>query len=312
MDNSQLVQSLLEIYLGKGKKLAKGDYAYYCPVCQHKNQKLMVNVISGAYNCFTCHPQTKGKTPVSLLKKIGAPSEAILEMKGYFINDSTKIEVDKENIPIIIPKEYISLGDITDTSLEKRQALAYLKRRMVTSSDILKYNIGYCKAGRYRNKVVVPSYDSRGRLNYFVARSFEKEPSQKIDSPSCNKSEMTGFEYYINWNVPVILCEGVFDAIAIKRNAIPLFGKTISKALMIKLLQPQVKTIYLALDDDAIMESIDHAQKLIDYGKEVYLIQLQGKDPSEIGFEGMIQYLHNAQPVTASSLLMLKMQMSLC
>jgi hypothetical protein len=312
MDNSQLVQSLLEIYLGKGKKLAKGDYAYYCPVCQHKNQKLMVNVISGAYNCFTCHPQTKGKTPVSLLKKIGAPTEAILEMKGYFVNDSTKIEVEKENIPIIIPKEYISLGDISDTSLEKRQALAYLKRRMVTSSDILKYNIGYCKTGRYRNKVVVPSYDSRGRLNYFVARSFEKEPLQKIDSPSCNKSEMTGFEYYINWNVPVILCEGVFDAIAIKRNAIPLFGKTISKALMIKLLQPQVKTIYLALDDDAIMESIDHAQKLIDYGKEVYLIRLQGKDPSEIGFEGMIQYLHNAQPVTASSLLMLKMQMSLC
>ena len=312
MDNSQLVQSLLEIYLGKGKKLAKGDYAYYCPVCQHKNQKLMVNVISGAYNCFTCHPQTKGKTPVSLLKKIGAPTEAILEMKGYFVNDSTKIEVEKENIPIIIPKEYISLGNISDTSLEKRQALAYLKRRMVTSSDILKYNIGYCKTGRYRNKVVVPSYDSRGRLNYFVARSFEKEPLQKIDSPSCNKSEMTGFEYYINWNVPVILCEGVFDAIAIKRNAIPLFGKTISKALMIKLLQPQVKTIYLALDDDAIMESIDHAQKLIDYGKEVYLIRLQGKDPSEIGFEGMIQYLHNAQPVTASSLLMLKMQMSLC
>jgi DNA primase len=312
MDNSQLVQSLLEIYLSKGKKLAKGDYAYYCPVCQHKNQKLMVNVISGAYNCFTCHPQTKGKTPVSLLKKIGAPTEAILEMKGYFVNDSTKIEVEKENIPIIIPKEYISLGDISDTSLEKRQALAYLKRRMVTSSDILKYNIGYCKTGRYRNKVVVPSYDSRGRLNYFVARSFEKEPLQKIDSPSCNKSEMIGFEYYINWNVPVILCEGVFDAIAIKRNAIPLFGKTISKALMIKLLQPQVKTIYLALDDDAIMESIDHAQKLIDYGKEVYLIRLQGKDPSEIGFEGMIQYLHNAQPVTASSLLMLKMQMSLC
>ena len=84
------------------------------------------------------------------------------------------------------------------------------------------------------------------------------------------------------------------------------------KALMIKLLQPQVKTIYLALDDDAIMESIDHAQKLLDFGKEVYLIQLNGKDPSEIGFEGMIQYLHNAKPMTSSSLLMLKMQTSLC
>lgn len=312
MDNSQLVQSLLEIYLGKGKKLSNGDYAYYCPVCNHKNQKLMVNVISGVYNCFTCHPKTTGKTPVSLLKKIGAPSEAIQEMKGYFINDLTKIEVEKENIAIVIPKEFISLGDKKDTSLEKRQALAYLKKRMVTSSDILKYNLGYCKTGRYKNKVIVPSYDSKGRLNYFVARSFEKEPVQKIDSPSCSKSEIVGFEYLVNWKVPVILCEGVFDAIAIKRNAIPLFGKTISKALMIKLLQPEVKTVYLALDDDAVNEAMDHAQKLIDFGKEVYLIRLQGKDPSEIGFEGMIQCLQTAQPLTASSLLMLKMQMSLC
>jgi DNA primase len=312
MDNSNLVQSLLEVYLGKGKKLAKGDYAYYCPVCKHKNQKLMVNVISGAYNCFTCHPKTTGKTPVSLLKKIGAPSEAILEMKGYFANDTTKIEVEKDVKIIVIPKEFISLSDASDKSLDKRRALVYLKKRMVTAADIQKYNMGYCKAGRYRNKVVIPSYDSNGRLNYFVARSYENDPKQKIDSPSCNKSEMVGFEYYINWNVPVILCEGVFDAIAIKRNAIPLFGKTIPKALMIKLLQPQVKTIYLALDEDAIMESIDHAQRLIDLGKEVYLIQLHGKDPSDIGFDGMIQYLHNAQPMTASSLLMLKMQMSLC
>lgn len=312
MDYSQFVQSLLEIYLGKGKKLAKGDYAYYCPVCQHKNQKLMVNVISGVYNCFTCHPKTTGKTPVSLLKKIGAPSEAIIEMKGYFANDSTKIEVEKENISIIMPKEFISLNDTKDTSLEKRQAIVYLRNRIVTGSDIQKYNIGYCKTGRYKNKVIVPSYDSRGRLNYYIARSFEKNPNQKIDSPSCNKSEIIGFDYLINWNVPVILCEGVFDAIAIKRNAIPLFGKTISKALMIKLLQPEVKTIYLALDEDAIMESIDHAQKLLDFGKEVYLIQLQGKDPSEIGFEKITQYLQNAKPLSASSLLMLKMEKSLC
>jgi DNA primase len=312
MDYSQFVQSLLELHLGKGKKLAKGDYAYYCPVCQHKNQKLMVNVISGVYNCFTCHPKTTGKTPVSLLKKIGAPSEAIIEMKSYFANDSTKIEVEKDSISIIIPKEFVSLCESTDTSLEKRQALVYLKNRMVTASDIQKYNIGYCTTGRYRNKVIVPSYDSRGRLNYFIARSFEKEPKQKIDSPPCNKSEMIGFDYFINWNVPVILCEGVFDAIAIKRNAIPLFGKTIPKALMIKLLQPEVKTVYLALDDDALMESIDHAQRLLDLGKEVYLIQLQGKDPSEIGFEGMVQYLQNAKPLTASSLLMLKMEKSLC
>lgn len=312
MDNSNLVKSLLDVYLGKGKIISKGDVAYYCPICKHKNAKLMVNVKTGNYNCFTCHPKTTGKTPVSLLKKIGSPSEAIIEMKGYFVNDTTLIKAEEEVKLVHLPKEFINLIDTSDTCLEKRQAITYLKKRGVSSIDIVKYNIGYCKTGRYRNKVIIPSYNSNGRLNYFIARSFEKEPKLKIDSPECKKSELIGFEYYINWNTPVILCEGIFDAMAIKRNAIPLFGKTISKALMIKLLQSDVQTVYLALDDDAIRESIDHAQKLLDLGKEVYIIKLEGKDPSELGFENMISCLQSAKPLTATDLLLLKMQTALC
>jgi DNA primase len=312
MDNSNLVKSLLDVHLGKGKIISKGDVAYYCPICKHKNAKLMVNVKTGNYNCFTCHPKTTGKSPVSLLKKIGSPSEAIIEMKGYFVNDTTLIKVEEEVKLVHLPKEFINLIDTSDTCLEKRQAVTYLKKRGVSSIDIVKYNIGYCKTGRYRNKVIIPSYNSNGRLNYFIARSFEKEPKLKIDSPECKKSELIGFEYYINWNTPVILCEGIFDAMAIKRNAIPLFGKTISKALMIKLLQSDVQTVYLALDDDAIRESIDHAQKLLDLGKEVYIIKLEGKDPSELGFENMISCLQLAKPLTATDLLLLKMQTALC
>jgi DNA primase len=312
MDNSNLVKSLLDVHLGKGKIISKGDVAYYCPICKHKNAKLMVNVKTGNYNCFTCHPKTTGKSPVSLLKKIGSPSEAIIEMKGYFVNDTTLIKAEEEVKLVHLPKEFINLIDTSDTCLEKRQAVTYLKKRGVSSIDIVKYNIGYCKTGRYRNKVIIPSYNSNGRLNYFIARSFEKEPKLKIDSPECKKSELIGFEYYINWNTPVILCEGIFDAMAIKRNAIPLFGKTISKALMIKLLQSDVQTVYLALDDDAIRESIDHAQKLLDLGKEVYIIKLEGKDPSELGFENMISCLQLAKPLTATDLLLLKMQTALC
>jgi DNA primase len=312
MDNSNLVKSLLDVHLGKGKIISKGDVAYYCPICKHKNAKLMVNVKTGNYNCFTCHPKTTGKSPVSLLKKIGSPSEAIIEMKGYFVNDTALIKAEEEVKLVHLPKEFINLIDTSDTCLEKRQAVTYLKKRGVSSIDIVKYNIGYCKTGRYRNKVIIPSYNSNGRLNYFIARSFEKEPKLKIDSPECKKSELIGFEYYINWNTPVILCEGIFDAMAIKRNAIPLFGKTISKALMIKLLQSDVETVYLALDDDAIRESIDHAQKLLDLGKEVYIIKLEGKDPSELGFENMISCLQSAKPLTATDLLLLKMQTALC
>jgi len=310
MDKEMLVLGLLETVLGKGKgSKTTMDYAFYCPVCKHHNPKLIVNVKSGQYNCWTCHPATKGKTPVSLFKKIDAPLDRIVEMKSYFEGDNTKIDTLKHD-KVTLPKEFISLSE-QDNSLEYRHAISYLKKRSITLNDILKYNIGYCKTGRYRNRIIVPSYDKNGDINYFIARSFESDPGRKYDAPSCNKNQLIGLEYFINWSVPVILCEGMFDAIAIKRNAIPLFGKTIPESLMIKLVTSEVKTVYLALDKDAFKQAIDHAQSLINLGKEVYLIELEGKDPSELGFNDMTKLLHTAKPLTFSELVFKKMALSI-
>jgi DNA primase len=310
MDKEMLVLGLLETVLGKGKgSKTTMDYAFYCPICKHHNPKLIVNVKSGQYNCWTCHPATKGKTPVSLFKKIDAPLDRIIEMKSYFEGDNTKIDTLKHD-KVTLPKEFISLSE-QDTSLEYRHAISYLKKRSIILNDILKYNIGYCKTGRYRNRIIVPSYDRKGDINYFIARSFESDPGRKYDAPSCNKNQLIGLEYFINWSVPVILCEGMFDAIAIRRNAIPLFGKTIPESLMIKLVTSEVKTVYLALDKDAFKQAIDHAQSLINLGKEVYLIELEGKDPSELGFNDITKLLHTAKPLTFSELVFKKMALSI-
>ena len=308
MDKELLVLGLLETVLGRGKgSKTTSDYAFYCPVCKHHNPKLIVNIKSGQYNCWTCHPPTKGRTPVSLLKKIGAAVDKQIEMKSYFAGDNTKVESAKPD-KVQIPQEFISLAN-PDSSLEARHAIAYLKKRAIGLKDIIKYNIGYCKDGRYRNRIIVPAYDKSGDINYFIARSFEAEPRRKYDAPSCNKTEIIGFEYLINWQIPVILCEGIFDAIAIKRNAIPLFGKTIPKSLMLKLVESEVKTVYLALDKDALKEALSYSHELLNHGKEVYLIELDGKDPSEIGFENMTKLLHRAKPLSFGDLLIKKMQL---
>ena len=309
MENEQLVLGLLESVLGKGKPdKNKRDHAFHCPICNHKKPKLIVNIFTGQYNCWTCHPATKGKTPVSLFKKLGVEKERMIEMKGYFKGDRTKIE-DSETTRVFLPKEFISMTE-NDKSLEYRRATVYLKNRGINEFDVRKYNIGYCKEGRYRNRVIVPSYDKNGQVNYFIARSFEKEPYQKYDAPSVNKTEIIGLEYHINWTVPVILCEGVFDAIAIKRNVVPLFGKSITKALMLKLVESQVKTVYLALDKDALKEALTYSEQLINLGKEVYLIELQGKDPSDLGFTSMTELLQKAKPLTFGELMLRRMKMN--
>lgn len=307
MENSRLVLGLLHSVLGKSKPSTKGNHAFHCPFCKHHKPKLEIDPKTGFYHCWTCEPATKGRNLVSLLKKVHATPAQIAEMREYFPGGKGEVE-DKHYEVVELPKEFKNFGK-NGLNIAHRQAMSYLIQRGITADDITKYSIGYCETGKYKNSVIIPSYDARGRLNYFISRSFEKDPGRKYNAPSCNKNQLIGLEYFINWKVPVILCEGIFDAIALKRNAIPLFGKTIPEALMMKLVHSDVKTVYLALDNDAFKSSIKYAQQLIDLGKDVYLIELQGKDPSEIGFEEMTKYLHHAKQLTFGELLLKKMQL---
>ena len=307
MEQSRLVLGLLHSVLGKSKPSTKGNHAFHCPFCKHHKPKLEIDPKTGFYHCWTCEPATKGRNLIALLRKVQASSSQVAEMRGYFPDGKGELE-DKTYEVVTLPKEFIPFAK-SSSKLTYRQAKSYITKRGITEEDILKYNIGYCEGGKYRNSIIIPSYDEKGRINYFISRSFEKDPGRKYNAPSCNKNNLIGLEYFINWRVPVVLCEGIFDAIALKRNAIPLFGKTIPKALMMKLVQSAVKTVYLALDNDAFKSSIKYAQQLIDLGKDVYLIELNGKDPSEIGFEEMTKYLHTAKQLTFGELLLKKMQL---
>ena len=305
MDNSRLVLGILHNILGRSKPSTKGNHAFHCPFCKHHKPKLEVDPKAGVWHCWTCNE--KGRTPTSILRKLHASADAIREMRSYFPDGKGTID-DKTYVKVELPKEYKPLSTIL-TSLPYRQAKSYITKRGVTEQDIIKYGIGYCETGKYKNSIIIPSYDKSGSINYFISRSYEKDPGRKYNAPSCNKNDLIGLEYFINWKVPVILCEGIFDAIALKRNAIPLFGKTIPKSLMLKLVESDVKTVYLALDKDALKEAINYSQQLLNLGKDVYLIELQGKDPSDIGFEEVTKYLHTAKQLTFSDLLMKKMQL---
>ena len=123
-----------------------------------------------------------------------------------------------------------SLSDPFDKSIIKEHAIRFLRKRGFNSEDIDRYNLGYCSEGIYNNRIIIPSYDSDGKLNYFVGRDFYNS-SFKYKNPPVPK-DVIGFDLYVNWSLPIILVEGVFDAMSIKNNSIPLFGKTILPKLV--------------------------------------------------------------------------------
>jgi DNA primase len=223
-----------------------------------------------------------------------------------------KHEVKQNNEILTLPKEFISLFNITSldkvTALEAKRALRFLKKRGITQEDIIKYNIGFCNNGPYKDRVIIPSYDETTSLNYFIARAFIDGPT-KYKNPPVDAKSAIGWELYINWDAPIILVEGIFDALTVKRNVIPLFGKLIHEKLMKKLVRSSVNRIYIALDPDAIKNALKHAEMLMSYGKEVFLVELDGKDANEIGFERFLNTIEQSQPLNFQSLLAKKLQL---
>ena len=111
----------------------------------------------------------------------------------------------------------------------------------------------------------------------------------------------------INWAEPIVLCEGSFDAIAVKRNAIPLFGKIIQPALQKKIIEERVKNIYICLDADALKNALTIAEKFIGEGLNVYFVELQDADASELGFHQITEILENTIILTFERIMELRM-----
>ena len=305
---NELLVALVNSILGSGKKTAGGNYAYTCPHCNHHKPKLEINFDShknkaNPWHCWAC--DVRGKSVIPLLRKANAPQDKI-EYAKTLVVDSSYNYVEKTYAALTLPSEFISLSSVDSPTLSMRHAQAYIKNRGVSNHDILQYNIGYCEEGLYKNMIILPTYDAEGSLNYFTARSFEKDPFTKYRNPSVSRDIIPN-EYFINWNIPVILCEGIFDAIAIKRNAIPLLGKSIQSSLMKKLIVSAVDKIYIALDSDALKQALRFCEKLMAEGKEIYLVDLQDKDPAEIGFANFTKLIQNTFPLTYSQLLSKKL-----
>jgi DNA primase len=296
---NQLLVTLVNSVMGSGKATARNNYAYHCPFCHHHKPKMEVNLTENRegknpWHCWAC--DVRGTTIYSLFKQLKVDISKFTELKSL-VKTSKSIKETQVVSSISLPNEYISLNNVDNSGIMARHALAYLKNRHVSKYDIIKYNIGYCKEGLYKNMIILPTYDKDGNINYYTARSFEKEPYIKYRNPSASRDVIPN-EHLINWNVPVILCEGLFDAMAIKRNAIPLLGKNIQSSLMKKIVTSVVDKIYIALDRDAIKQALKFCERLMAEGKEVYLVDLQDKDPSEMGFENFTRLIQNTVPLT--------------
>ena len=294
MGNLRALQ-LLEQVLGKSRhNNHTGEVGFYCPFCKHQKMKFNIHVETEKWQCWVC--SAKGRTIVSLFRKLQV-SQDIMSRLSNIIGKKILATSSKNYDTLALPVEYVPLYLANMSSPEYRNAMQYLTNRGISRNEILRNGIGYCENGRYGGMIIIPSYDSDGNLNFFTGRSYYRDAKYKHNNPRVSK-DVIGFDIFINWDEPITIVEGAFDAIAAGTNAIPLFGKLMLDQLKSKILKNKVNRINIALDTDALGHSLKMAQYFMNLDKEVHIIDLGEKDPSEMGNDGFQHLIDTSSPLT--------------
>ena len=301
---------ILRQVLGSEKKTSKDEYYYKCPSCDHHKRKLAVNIHKNAFHCWIC--DYRGRSIRRLIRRFGSflHIQRWDQIVGRFdLRNFEDLFSELENIEHIpkldLPQEFISLTSATAPKTAV-YAMRYLKNRGISYEDIVRWKIGYCFEGNYRNRIIIPSFDDDGDANYFIARSYNGD-SYKYKNPEASKDVVFN-ELFVDWNDDLVIVEGVFDAI-VAGNAVPILGSTLrSDARLIRKIVFNDTPVYLALDPDAATKERKIIETLLRYDVELYKIDVSGyEDVGAMPKEVFLERKKNAAFIDRDNYLLLNL-----
>jgi hypothetical protein len=256
---------------------AGDEHLYSCPFCNHHKKKMSVNFSINSFKCWVC--DARGKNIYRLVRKFGnyQQRQKYLELQGRLdlsefdtLFDQINDIEDKQTVEL--PAEFVSLCN-KHLPLDSKRPLEYLKSRGVHFKDILKWKIGYCPRGKYGGRIIIPSLNIDGDCDYFIARSYVGHGRRYLNPP-CGR-DIVFNALSIDWDEPVILVEGVFDAIVSGDNSIPILGSTLREgSSLFRALVSNDTPVYLALDPDAEKKTNWIAGCLVRYDLEVKTVNI--------------------------------------
>lgn len=294
-----------------------GNYAsvgneklFFCIKCGHHKKKLSINLEKNAFKCWICG--WSGKSIHRIVKRFGnyVQQKTWNELSGIVeITDYEKIflvedEIQEKEQIVNLPDEFQSLCN-RDVSLTSLPARRYLKDRGITKEDILFWKMGYAVSGEYAGRVIVPSFNLEGKVDYFVARTYEND-WKRYKNPEASR-DLIFNHLFLDWSSDITIVEGIFDAIK-ARNAIPILGSSLREnSKLFKELVRHDPAIYIALDPDAEKKAEKLVNSLLSYGAEVYKIDIPtGKDVGDMSHEEFLSHKQNAELIMDSDYSLLR------
>lgn len=305
------IYSILVSFLGESKQgrydSSNTQYQFNCPFCAEDEGEvdgkynLEISFELLVYKCWKCeHSGSLSR----LIKRFGGrnalreyheAAESLRSAKYYSLSDEEKKILDRETKRLVLPSTF---HKINISSCRDRRLVQYLKKRGINQRIINRFGIGYCEWSDkpeerpWSNRLIIPSYDESGILNFFVGRDFlpekkDEEPGKfvrpKYKNCDAEKNDIVFQESLIDWDADITLVEGAIDCIY-GPNTISMLGKTIDEEteLFRKLRARSTARVILCLDGDVKDLQIEKICNLLYYGgigERTYYIDLKKDMP---------------------------------
>ena len=125
-EESKILTLLDRVLGGKHKRHKKqGQFAWFCPFCNHYKPKLEVNILKSVWHCWVC--DKKGRSLFTLLKGMRATKAQFDELSGLVDDKPRKFIKDDKTI-VKLPEEFKPMWEKSSNPFYKN-ALSYLRRR---------------------------------------------------------------------------------------------------------------------------------------------------------------------------------------
>lgn len=271
---------------------SRGWVRFHCPACldrvssEDRGKACGLNTQTGGYNCFRCglsgYLDGYGTGPE------GAAAERVIT------GDWTPADPPPGFVPL-----YEGKGR---NGYRFRRARQYLTGRGVPPEFWMPLGIGACDvaevdstdpevikhARRMNGRIVVPVRELNGVWRGYVGRAYyPKKPGRfyrAYMNHAGNWREDTVWNLpalFVDTDAPVLVCEGLFDALPSYPNSVALLGKPTEhqEDLLFKATRP----VCMVLDGDAWRLSKAVALKLLVRGHSVGFVKLPpGRDPNDL------------------------------
>ena len=271
----------LRLLFGDLKVARDGNnVAVKCPSCGEKKKKFSINIQTWMCHCWVCG--LKSKNLYYVLKKYKSESLAsdFKTRSGKIIFDNNQEDLE---VPVAtLPENTVMLAAYSGSDPDIIAVRSYCKRRGLADADFWYFKISASFQKEFRRKVIIPSFDSAGKINYFVSRTIDKKGFPKYINSKVRKTDIIFNEINIDWGRELTIVEGPFDLVKADQNSTCLLGSKLSEssALFNRIIENRTPVL-LALDSDMQNQSDRIASSLSAFGVSVRIADLRGA--SDVG-----------------------------